>query len=406
MTGIVLKPGREKSILRHHPWVFSGAIFSEGNGDEEGEIALLKVSSWRGEVLGWGVYSPKSQIRVRMISYDAEVYPEDEFVAKLVKASCSRRIESGALAADKAACRLINAENDFLPGVIADFYSGFIVCQFTSALGEFWKNIIAKTLFEYVPGCKGVAERIDADARRREGLKVADEGEEALKLLEGDMPPKEIEIEENQVKFLIDPYRGHKTGFYLDQREARKALAAYAKGRDVLNAFSYSGGFGLYALKNGAASVIQLDASRDALELAKRNFALNFPEGGNMQFIADDVFKYLRKCRDERKTFDLIVLDPPKFAESKSQIMKAARGYKDINLLAMKLLRPGGILASFSCSGAISPGFFDQIIAEAAIDSGRDFQLIERTLAAGDHPVAVTFPEGAYLKGVILRCII
>ena len=198
----------------------------------------------------------------------------------------------------------------------------------------------------------------------------------------------------------MDVRNGHKTGFYLDQREARRIVGELAPGRTVLNCFAYTGGFGICAAKAGAKSVTQVDLSEGALELARRNAESN---GVSCETVNADVFKYLRTCRDAGKKFDLIVLDPPKFAESKSQLMKAARGYKDINLLAMKLLSPGGILATFSCSGAMTPEFFDQILREAAIDAKRDFQIVARTRQASDHPVALNFPEGLYLKGTILR---
>lgn len=398
MQKIILKAGRDKSLLRRHPWIFSGGVLAERSSanttSPSSTIATgetVEVCAANGEVLGYGSYSPQSQIRVRMLSFDPAVVPDAEYVKRLVAKSVARREK-------RSATRLVNAENDGLPGVIADFYSGWIVCQFTSALAEYWKDAIADALFA-VPGCRGVAERADVDARRREGLTMG-----GFAVLRGDEPPELIEIDENGLKFLVDVRSGHKTGFYLDQRDARAVVRSLASSRDVLNCFCYTGGFGIAAALGGAKSVTQVDVSEPALAIAKRNAAINEADRQTqIEHIAADVFKFLRTCRDEGRTFDLIVLDPPKFAESRSQVMKAARGYKDINLLAMKLLRAGGILATFSCSGAIDEELFLKILSEAAADAKRDFQIIGRTGHPSDHPVSLSFPEGRYLKGVIVR---
>ena len=404
-----MRPKREASVCRHHPWVFSGAIAS----GEAGRGETVEVVSAGGETLGYGSYSPASQIRVRMLSFDPKTVPDASFVEDLVRRAVARRADFFANAYTNAV-RLVAAENDGLPGVVADSYDGWIVCQLTSAGADFWKPTIAAALMACVPGAKGVCERLDVDVRAKEGLDVASPVAEsgdgtAFAVLAGEEPPELVEIFEGGVKFLVDVRKGHKTGFYLDQRDARAAVGALAKGREVLNCFCYTGGFGLFARAAGAASVTQVDVSKDALELAKRNEARTFgggreTEGGRrFDYVEADVFQYLRKCRDERKTFDLIVLDPPKFAATKSQVEKAARGYKDINLLAMKLLAPGGILATFSCSGAMTAELFDKVLAEASQDAKRDFQMIARTRQGADHPVALNFPEGLYLKGVILR---
>jgi 23S rRNA (cytosine1962-C5)-methyltransferase len=319
-------------------------------------------------------------------------------IKTLLRESVIRRLKDGAI---PSARRLVNAENDFLPGFTADYYEGWIVCQATSAFAERYKKDLADELFNAVPGCKGVAERLDADARKLEGLEYfSTEDEKSFNVLVGEAPPETIQIVENGVKFLVDVRKGHKTGFYLDQRNARELVGKLSQGRDVLNCFSYTGGFGIYAAMGGAKSVTQVDVSADALGIAAKNAELNNVE---TELVKEDVFSYLRKCRDARKTFDLIVLDPPKFADSKSGLMKAARGYKDINLLAMKLIRPGGIIATFSCSGAMTSEFFDTILQEAAQDAQKDFQVIARTGHADDHPVSLAFPEGAYLKGVFLQ---
>ncbi len=396
MKKVVLKPGREKSVLRRHPWIFSGAIAS--GGEEAGRGETVEIVSAQGESLGFGSYSPDSQIRVRVASFDPNCPLDASLVSERVSLAVARR---GLSSGYTNAARLVNAESDGLPGLVVDFYAGYAVAQFTSAGAEFWKETIADSLMANVSGIRSVSERADVDARRKEGL----EFKEGLTLLGGEEPPGLIEIHEGAVKLFVDPRKGHKTGFYLDQREARRTVGEFAKGRRVLNAFSYTGGFGLHAAVGGAKSVVQVDISSDAIALAKRNAeaTLGHKYGETMEFVEADVFKFLRSCRDAGKTFDMIVLDPPKFAESKAHLMKAARGYKDINLLAMKLLAPGGVLATFSCSGAMTEDLFAKILAEAAEDAGRDFQIAARTSQAKDHPVSLAFPEGLYLKGFILR---
>jgi len=385
---IRLKKGRERSVVKGHPWVFSGAV-------EAGEAAageLVEVCNSKGEKIALGWYSPASQIRVRIVP--------DAPVADLVANAVARRGDFFVNCYTNAV-RLVNAESDLLPGVVADYYAGHVVCQFTSAGADARKAEIADALMKFAPGCVGVSERRDVDVREKEGLAT----EPAFAPLAGAEPPELVEIAEGEVKFLVDVRKGHKTGFYLDQRDARAAVGALANGADVLNCFSYTGGFGLFARACGAESVTQVDISGDALALAKRNESLQHYCGTAMEYVEADVFQFLRKCRDAGRTFDLVVLDPPKFAATKGQLMKAARGYKDINLLAMKLLRPGGLLATFSCSGAMDAEFFRTILAEAADDAHRAFQVVARTHAPSDHPVSLAFPEGEYLKGAILRAI-
>lgn len=388
----VLKPKRDYSVRRRHPWIFSGAVAEEPSAPPG---SLVEVVSSSGESLGYGWYSPSSQIRVRMISFvSAEIPSLDRLIASAV----GRRAVFFADAATNAV-RLVNAESDFLPGVVADYYAGWVVCQLTSAGADARKSEIAELLMKFAPFCRGVAVRNDVSSRTKEGLGV----EPGFEVVAGEEPPELIEIVEGPARFYVDVRKGHKTGFYLDQRDARAVVGPLGNNGDVLNCFSYTGGFGHCCRICGANNVIQVDVSRDALELAKKNEALAHICDSNMQYVEEDVFAYLRKCRDEGRTFDLVVLDPPKFAESKSHLMKAVRGYKDINLLAMKLLKPGGALATFSCSGAMTPELFEKTLADAAHDAGKNFQIIARTQQGADHPVSLSFPEGLYLKGLVLR---
>ena len=398
MEKVFLKAGRERSVERRHPWIFSGAVERMEDSVEIG--GTVAVCDSKGRILGYGSWSPASQIRVRMLKFGADCAPDRQYVKGCVCASVARRGGSP-FAPPHCGVRLVHGESDGLPGVVVDSYDGWCVAQFASAGAEFWKDAIVEALME--SGAKGVYNRSDVDSRKREGLTDA----EVQGVLAGEEPPETIEIHEFGIRYLVDVRRGHKTGFYLDQREARAQVGSWAMGRDVLNCFSYTGGFGLACAAGGAVSVVNLDLSKPALDLAERNFELLFGDGGvrrcPVEFCCADVFRQLRLYRDQGRQFGMIVLDPPKFADTKAQLMRAARGYKDINLLAMKLLRPGGILATFSCSGAMSAEFFETVCREASWDAKRDFQIVARTQQAADHPVALAFPEGAYLKGLILR---
>lgn len=395
MKQVVLKAGRERSVLKGHPWIFSGALEDVDAASSLSAGETVEVVSSKGEKLGCGWYSPASQIRVRMV-------PEKS-VGELVGSAVGRRADFFAHGYTNAV-RLVNAESDQLPGVVADYYAGYVVIQLTSAGADAHRDEIADALMTYAPFCLGVSERLDLKDREKEGLPRSTSTSN-LNLLRGAEPPAEIEITEGPCRFLVDVRKGHKTGFYLDQRDARMLVGSLTNGCEVLNCFSYTGGFGLFARACGASKVTQVDISGEALAMAKKNEQLVHMCGTTMEYVEADVFEYLRKCRDEGKKFDFIVLDPPKFAATKSQVMKAARGYKDINLLAMKLLKPNGYLATFSCSGAMTPELFDQVLSEAAVDAKKDFQVIARTRQGLDHPVALSFPEGFYLKGVILRSI-
>ena len=391
---VVLKPKREKSLLNRHPWVFSGAIARTSGSPHPGET--VDILSADGRWLGRGAYSPKSQIRVRVWSFDrATAIDRSFFGIRLHKALERRR----RIAADGEtdAYRLVNGESDRLPGLIVDRYGSWLICQFLTAGTELWKTVIAESLSEQLPGLSGIYERSDADVRKKEGL------EKVCGPSVGREPPDTIEMIENGCRYHVDVKRGHKTGFYLDQRDNRSCLAAVANGAEMLNCFAYTGGFAVAALKAGAAHVTNLDASAAALDLARRNIALNGLDSRQVDHVTGDVFRLLREYRSRGRTFDRIVLDPPKFVTSKGDLMRASRGYKDINRLAFHLLRPSGLLFTFSCSGLMGRDLFQKIVADAALDAGRHVQILDWLCQSSDHPTALNFPEGAYLKGMVCR---
>lgn len=390
---VILKKGREKSLVRHHPWIFSGAIQTQGQISATG--ATVAVESAPGQFLAWGAYSPHSQIRVRVWSFDpAETINSDFFARRLKRALAMRQkmFDFDQI----SACRLVYSESDGLPGLIVDRYGDFLVCQFLSAGSERWKSVIIEHLRNLLPGA-GIYERSDAEARKKEGLPLF------TGVCAGNEPPALLEIRENNAKFLVDLRRGHKTGFYLDQRNNRAQAAEFARGARVLNCFSYTGGFGIPALLAGAAQVIQVDSSAGALELARQNLELNGLDAEKVEHFQSDVFTLLRKFRDEQRQFDLIILDPPKFVESAEQLLQGSRGYQDINRLALQLLRSGGILFTFSCSGHMERNLFQKIVADAALEAHQEVQIIRFLSQAEDHPVAANFPEAAYLKGLVCR---
>jgi 23S rRNA (cytosine1962-C5)-methyltransferase len=398
---VVLKPGRERSVKRLHPWVFSGALRQVRGDPAAGET--VEVLDASGAFLARGAYSPHSQIAVRLWTWDeAEEIDDGFFAARLSQAWAAREgltspAEPSSTLSQRA-YRLVNAESDGLPGLVVDRYGDFLVCQFLSAGAEYWKQTIVDGLAASSEiGARGGYERSDVDVREKEGLPPASG------LLFGQEPPEHIEIEEAGARFLVDVRHGQKTGFYLDQRENRNVVRVLAQGREVLNAFSYTGGFAVAALLGGATHVTNVDSSADALDLARQNCRLNGLADELCDQVEGDVFQVLRQFRDARRSFDLIVLDPPKFAHSAGQVEKASRAYKDINLLALKLLRAGGLLATFSCSGAVSADLFQKIVFGAALDAGRPAQIVGRLTQAPDHPVLLSFPEAEYLKGLVLR---
>jgi 23S rRNA (cytosine1962-C5)-methyltransferase len=399
---VIIHPTREKSILRKHPWVFSGAVARVDGNPEDGDI--VSVRSQEGEFFASGYWNSQSSIRVRLLSWNETGAIDETFWRhRLVSAVERRAVENRINRHGTAnAFRLINAESDGIPGLIVDRYGDWLVIQVLTRGIESQKELLCNLLFEQVNPA-GIFERSDVDIRAKEGL------EPAIGLRQGKEPPELIEIDENGRRFLVDVRRGHKTGFYLDQRENRAVIGDWfrwddhADERTVLNAFSYTGGFAVYALSSLVKRVVNIDSSPEALDMAHRNVALNGFEASDDDFVQGDVFQVLRDFRDAGQQFDMIILDPPKFAQSARQIEKAARGYKDINLSAFRLLKPGGILATFSCSGAIDAGLFQKIVFAAMIDAGREAQIIRRLNQTSDHPVALTFPEGAYLKGLLCR---
>jgi 23S rRNA (cytosine1962-C5)-methyltransferase len=387
-----LKPGREKSLLRLHPWIYSGAIASQEGNLAAGETVAIQDSN--GHFLAWGAYSPHSQIRARIWSWlETEQIDETFFRSRLAAALSARR---DLLSDDRLeAIRLVYAESDALPGLIVDRYADVLVIQFLSSGVEHWREVLTDLLVE-LSGVANVYERSDVEVRYLEGLP------ERSGPLRGN-PPESIRIQEAGLKFQVDLVKGHKTGFYLDQRWNRQRVRQLANGRQVLDCFCYTGGFALNALVGGAREVLAVDSSKEALAQGRENLALNGLPSSRVEWQEGDVFKVLRSLRDQGRQFDLIVLDPPKFAPTASQAMKAARGYKDINLLAIKLLRAGGLLATFSCSGGVDTVLFQKIVAGAAVDAGVQAQILERLTQDCDHPVGIHFPEGEYLKGLILR---
>ena len=393
MPSIKLKKGRDKSFNRKHPWIFSGAIDSVKDIKVNGET--VDIISGDGKFLGYGSYSLQSQISVRVLSFNPGDKIGREFIQQRIENAIQFRKQ---IINDEStnAYRIINAESDSLPGLVVDKYADFLVCQFLSSGAEFWKKEIIEILSNHFKP-KGIFERSDSDVREKEGL------QQSKGILYGKASEGLIEIIENGNKFLVDIVLGHKTGFYLDQRVNRKLLQNFSAGSEILNCFSYTGGFSVYALKAGASKVINVDSSAEALSLAEKNFALNEIDSSKYENTQDDVFKYLRKLRDTNKQFDVIVLDPPKFAESVSQIEKAARGYKDINLLALKLLKNNGVLFTFSCSGHIVPDLFNKIIADAAADAGREVHILKYLTQSPDHTMLTSFPEGLYLKGLVCK---
>ncbi|QUI63183.1 methyltransferase domain-containing protein [Pseudoalteromonas sp. A22] len=390
---LYLQPGREKSLNRKHPWVFSKAIKKVKGKPALGDT--VKIYSNEGKYLATAAYSPDSQIRARIWTCDESQHIDQAFFEqKLARALAAREyvIAEGGL----TGFRLCAAESDGLPGVTIDKFDNYLVCQLLSAGAERHKGEIVMALQSLFPDCH-VYERSDVDVRKKEGL------DKITGPLAGDAPTAPVLISENGLKIEVDIIGGHKTGFYLDQRDSRAALERFVKEKEVLNCFCYTGTFGLYALRGGCSKVINVDVSQPALDTAKRNVEHNELDLSKAEFVKQDVFKLLRQYRDEGRQFDTIVMDPPKFAESKAQLNGACRGYKDINMIAMQILKPGGTLLTFSCSGLMEQNLFQKVVADAALDAGKELLIMERLNQAADHPIAGNYPEGFYLKGLICK---
>jgi 23S rRNA (cytosine1962-C5)-methyltransferase len=395
MKTVRLRPGKERSALRRHPWIFEGSV--AGGKADAGETVRVEDSA--GRFLAWAAYSPLSSIRLRAWSFDETERIDAAFFARRVGAAVDAR-SRWPIASNGV--RLVHGEADGLPGLIVDRYGDLLSAQFLSAGVERWKATIADALLAKT-GATGLYERSDTSAREREGLAAVSGW---LRPPAGaDAGSTEVEIEEHGRRFAVDVANGHKTGFYLDQRDNRKAFADSVRAfgfERVLNCYCYTGGFSVAALAGGAAHVTAIDSSAPALARAAANVARNGFDPARHEAVDADVNQRLRAFLDERRSFDAIVLDPPKLAPTVAHAERAARAYKDINRLALMLLRPGGALFTFSCSGGIDAGLFHKIVAGAGIDAGVDGFIHARLGAAADHPMTINFPEGEYLKGLVV----
>ena len=390
MKTIRLRAGKERSLQRRHPWIFESAI-AKGGGDS-GET--VRVDSAEGQFLGWAAFSPQSKIRARVWSFDESQRIDASFFIAACVASTRARARFDI---QSDGCRLVHGESDGLPGLIVDRYGDTMVAQFTSAGVEKWKDVIADALLA-ATGLTKLYERSDASSRALEGLP------EVTGWWRGE-GPTDLVLREHDWKLALSIADGHKTGFYLDQRDSRKKFADFTRRlqfQRVLNCYCYTGGFTVAALAGGAAHVTSIDSSGPAIEKAAANVALNGFDAARTTFMDADVNASLRRFLDQGQTFDAIVLDPPKFAPTVAHAERAARAYKDINRLALKLLEPGGVLFTYSCSGGISADLFHKIVAGAGSDAGVDGFITDRMGGAPDHPMTIAFPEGEYLKGLVV----
>lgn len=410
MSVVTLRPGRTRPVQQRHPWIFSGAIATLQGHPGAGDV--VDVHATNGEWLARGTWSSTSQIRVRLFTWHQDEPLDDDLLRRRLERAIAARtalpaLEQGQAMGDihAAAYRLVYAESDGLPGLIVDRYGDYLVMQLlTQGMAARAEHLVPMLADLIAP--TGIYERSDAEVREKEGLSP----EEGLRW--GTEPPQRIEfysgvnwqpgMPTSAPWFFADPRSGQKTGFYLDQADNRARVAAYCRGKQVLDCFCYSGGFAVYAAQAGARQITMIDSSAQALAMAQEHLALNNLETP-VEPAVGDVFKLLRQYRQSGRQFDVVILDPPKFAHSQAQIERATRGYKDINMIAMQLLRPGGILATFSCSGLVSTDLFQKVIFGAALDARRDVQVLERMAQAPDHPMLLSFPEGEYLKGLICR---
>jgi 23S rRNA (cytosine1962-C5)-methyltransferase len=392
---VYLLPGKERPVRGHHPWVFSGAVARVEGCPAPGDV--VDVLDAGGRWLARGTYNPRSQIVVRLLSWQPDDAADGEaFWRQRLAAAAAVRGELGLLP-NTTAFRLAHAESDGLPGLVVDRYGDWLAIQFLTLGVEVRRELLLRLLVElFAPS--GIVDRSDASVRKQEGLPLRRE------VAWGQAPPADLTFLEHGRPFPVDLLGGQKTGFYADQRENRRLVGQYAAGRRVLNAFSFTGAFSVYALAGGATHVTQVDSSFDALSGAEVALRMNgFDPDRQAESICGDVFQVLRDFRDADRRFDLVILDPPKFARNKAELDGATRGYKDINLLALKLLAPGGILATFSCSGLVTPDLFQKIVFGASVDADRDAVILARMSQGPDHPILLSFPEGEYLKGLLCR---
>ena len=393
MIDVILKKGKEKAVLHKHPWVFSGAIENVNGKPANGEI--VRLIDAKGAFLAYGFYNDQSRVALRLLEWDEAVEVDEQwFRGKVAVAVASRSniLRDGTT----NTCRLIFSESDYLPGLIVDKYADYLSLQVLTSGIEKMLPVILDELQKLL-NPKGIFDKSDASSRSHEGL-----GTENI-VLAGEAPPERVEVKENGIIYNINIAEGQKSGFYCDQRDNRKIVASYAKGKKVLDCFCYTGGFTLNSLQNGAATITAVDSSVLAIDTLKENVKLNNFAGEKVITIASDVNKQLRKFKDDCELFDLVILDPPKYAPSRSSLDKASRAYKDLNRLGMLLLKPGGLLATYSCSGAMGMETFKQVLAWAALDAGKEVQFIHQFCQPEDHPVRASFPEGEYLKGLLCR---
>jgi len=393
MDSVRLKKGKEKAVRQLHPWVFSGAIDHVKGKPENGDIIMVTDSN--NDFLAYGFFNDQSRVAVRLLEWNLETEINETWWRKKIQNAVKLRTD---LHTDKTnTYRVIFSEADYLPGLIVDRYADFLSVQILTSGVERIKHILLDELQSLLKP-KGIFDRSDASARAHEGMEASSGG-----VLLGIEPPEFVSVRENGIFYQVNIAEGQKSGFYCDQRDSRKWVAEYAKGRKVLDCFSYSGGFSLNAMKNEALEVISVDSSALALDTLKRNIEINDYHNIPHRQIQSDVNKQLRVFREENEKFDIIILDPPKYAPSRSALTKASRAYKDLNRMAMLLLNEGGLLATFSCSGAVDINMFKQIIAWAALDAGKNVQFIQQFSQPVDHPVRSSFPEGEYLKGLLCR---
>ncbi len=388
-----LHPGREKSLLRHHLWIFSGAVAGVSGDPVPGET--VDVTDAAGKFIARAAWSPESQLAARVWTFDENEAVDEAFFRRRIASAVDFRRFLG-LDAPEGGCRLIHSEADGLPGLIVDRYGEYLAIQILASGIEFHRDAVIAALAE-TTGAKGIFERSDVSVRAKEGLP------ERTGPVFGAHLPNPIIIQENGCRFAVDVRRGQKTGFYFDQRDSRAAVARLAAGKRVLNAFSYTGGFGVAAAVAGAEHVINIDSSAPALAQAAHNMEMNRIKPGRYENICADVFTQLRQFREEGAVFDLIILDPPKFVDSQRSLARGCRAYQDIARLGFELLAPGGVLVNFSCSGLMTPELFQKITADAALDAGVSGVILQRLSQSADHPVALSVPEGFYLKGLVTR---